>query len=94
MEGVSNWRTPTLDSKQQSRVIVLVYRDTIHSLGGATETGVAKVTIFMDVLPLVSLEQGHAKDQTGMEMGGGGGIEGDAKATKLRLRKDADDMAG
>jgi hypothetical protein len=36
----------------------------------------------MDVLPLV---QGHVKDHTGMEMGGGGGIEGDANATKLRL---------
>jgi hypothetical protein len=55
---------------------VLVYKDTTHSFGGATDTGVAKVTIFMDV----SSATGDARDQTGMDMGGGGGIDGDAKA--------------
>jgi hypothetical protein len=69
-------------------------------LGAATETAVAKVTIFMDVVGVVSvvavdgwvsacdssvsffsviggdgkLIAGHAKDQTGMDMGGGGGM--------------------
>jgi hypothetical protein len=70
-------------------------------LGAATETAVAKVTIFMDVFAVVvsvaavavgvsagdslmslfsvisgdgKLIAGHAKDHTGMDMGGGGGI--------------------
>jgi hypothetical protein len=58
---------------------VLVYKETTHSFGGATETGVAKVTMFMDVS---SSATGDAKDQTGMDMSGGGGIDGDAKASR------------
>ena len=57
---------------------MLVYKETTHSFGGATDTGVAKVTMFMDV----SSATGDAKDQTGMDMGGGGGIDGDAKARR------------
>eukprot|EP00978_Attheya_sp_CCMP212_P040575 scaffold222740_cov66-Attheya_sp.AAC.1 len=58
--------------------MVLVYRETAHSFGGATDTGVQKVTIFMLVdTPSVP---GDARDQTGTESAGGGGMGGDAKA--------------
>ena len=84
MEGVKSCKTPIPESKKDCRVIVLVYRETTHSFGGATETGVAKVTIFMDVSSVDTT--GHANDQTGMLMGGGGGMDGDAKpATNLFL---------
>jgi hypothetical protein len=39
--------------------------------------------MFMDVLPRMAV--GHAKDQTGMDVGGGGGMDGDAKAKCVSL---------
>jgi hypothetical protein len=76
----------------------LVYKETVHSLGGATETGVAKVTIFMEVvvsLPLAALLlMGAANDHTGMEMGGGGGMEGDAKAVQVYSFLNTVDIVG
>lgn len=67
---------------------MLVYSDTAHILGRATETAVANVTIFIDVsapfaFGLFSSEvllSGEDRDHTGMaESGGGGGIDGEAK---------------
>ena len=55
--------------------MVLVYNDTIHNFGGATDTGVANVTMFMDVSPLAACDD---NDQTGTEIDGGGGMDGDA----------------
>lgn len=106
--------------------MVLLYSETIHSLGGATDTGVAKVMIFMDVLVLVLLSvllseneeetlllllllllllvlllgsttfvNGEASDQTGIEIGGGGGIDGEANAMMVLLKDDVDvDIVG
>lgn len=60
--------------------MVLVYRDTIHSFGGATETGDANVTMFIDVVAVPSRPtNGDASDQTGTDIEGGGGMDGDAK---------------
>ena len=87
MLGVMSCNTPIFEFKHESRVNVLVYKETIHSLGGATETGVANVTIFMDVSPALSTI-GHANDQTGMLSGGGGGMDGDANPTRLFLNND------
>lgn len=58
------------------RVFVLEYSETAQIFGGATDTGIANVTIFMDV----SCPMGLARDQTGMDMDGGGGIDGEANA--------------
>ena len=86
-------------AKKESLVKVLWNKETAHNFGCATDTLVAKVTIFIEVRPGVtgglSLSSpaptaGQAKDQTGIEMGGGGGMgvddfddssEGAAKAT-------------
>eukprot|EP00566_Odontella_aurita_P028273 CAMPEP_0113567396 /NCGR_PEP_ID=MMETSP0015_2-20120614/23253_1 /TAXON_ID=2838 /ORGANISM="Odontella" /LENGTH=189 /DNA_ID=CAMNT_0000469787 /DNA_START=451 /DNA_END=1020 /DNA_ORIENTATION=+ /assembly_acc=CAM_ASM_000160 len=87
--GVSNCRTPTFESRNARLVKVSVYSDTTHSFGGATDTGVAKVTMFMDVPVSVGRRAasscgdspiGAARDHTGTEIGGGGGMDGDAKA--------------
>jgi hypothetical protein len=40
---------PHPDSQNVARVLVLVYNDTIHNFGAATDTGVAKVIMFIDV---------------------------------------------
>ena len=79
--------------RNASRVIVLLYKDIIHSLGGATETGEIKVMIFMEVcwgevvvvevfggVDVDVLQSGDARDHTGIERGGGGGMDGDANA--------------
>ena len=62
--------------------MVFLYNDTIHNFGEATDTGVANVTIFMDVF--VNLQEfgggGVAREYTGIDIGGGGGTgdeEGD-----------------
>ena len=76
--------------RNASRVMVLLYKDIIHSLGGTTDTGEIKVMIFMEVLGegvvavvfgfVGGLQSGDARDHTGMERGGGGGMDGDANA--------------
>jgi len=65
---------------------VFVYKLTAHIFGGATETAVANVTMFIDVSMSSGfsssdvLLSGEDRDHTGIESGGGGGIEGDANA--------------
>ena len=55
----------------------MVYSDTAHSLGGATDTGVAKVTTLIAGSPPAVTDE---RDHTGTDRAGGGGMDGDAKA--------------
>mmetsp|Transcript_18311 Transcript_18311/g.23043 ORF Transcript_18311/g.23043 Transcript_18311/m.23043 type:complete len:103 (-) Transcript_18311:748-1056(-) len=81
---------PTLLRKKYSLVIVFVYKLIVHNFGGATDTGVQKVMIFMDVGFMAASvsssfgdifsNAGAASEYTGTEMGGGGGMDCDAKA--------------
>ena len=55
-------------------------------MGGATDAGVAKVTMLMDVsddLEASVSERGQARDHTGTDNGGGGSIDWEAKADIL-----------
>lgn len=91
MSGVNSCNTPTFEeSKKASRVMVFIYRETAHNFGGATETGVQKVTMFMDVSGVLSLSTCRAaKDQTGIDIAGGSGIEGEATKALIFCNKQA-----
>jgi len=83
----------TRESKSVSLVSVFEYRLSAHNLGGATDTGVAKVIIFIEVLHtsflVGTLEDGLdfmlAREYTGTLIGGGGGMLGEAKAIMNRV---------
>lgn len=74
--------------------MVFLYKLNVQSFGGATDTGVQNVIIFMDVFfffffvskdddePFASSVD-TASEYTGTEIGGGGGIDFDAKAVVL-----------
>jgi hypothetical protein len=66
-----------------------------YSFGGATLTGIAYVTMFMDVLcdsarfgnaSRILDVNGHANDHTGRDKEGGGGILGEAANAAMAIR--------
>jgi hypothetical protein len=77
VDEISLYSSPEFDTpKKEQRVSEVLYSDTAHSLGDETDTGVANVTIDMDdEVSEPGKGIGHESDHTGIEMGGGGGID-------------------
>lgn len=80
MEGISLYSSSDVGTPRNAqRVNVVLYRDIAHSLGDDTETGVTNVSMLIEddgEGPERATGNGtvQERDQTGIEMGGGGGI--------------------
>lgn len=80
MEGISLYSSSDVGTPRNAqRVNVVLYRDIAHSLGDDTETGVTNVSMLIEddgegPERATGNGTGQERDQTGIEMGGGGGI--------------------
>lgn len=79
---MSLYSCPDSDTPRNTHLVSEVLkRDIAHNFGSDTDTGVTYVSMLILLLkyePLGKVETGHVKDQTGIDIGGGGTTDVDA----------------